>query len=101
MNKVCCYEFSTYQTSSSSLSSVLFVVFPLHPMLASSCSSSRLRSEPMPPYTNETTPTSEHSTVPLSKTSVKSESGNKRLLLEPAAGGCPSKSAVGVEDDND
>ena len=48
----------------------------------------------MPPYTNETTPTSEHSTVLLAKTSVKSEAGNNRLLLEPAAGGSPSKSVV-------
>ena len=75
------------------ISSVSLVVFGPHPMLVRSSSSLRDRSGPIPPYTSETTPTSEQSaTLPLAKTSEKRELGRERVLSEPAAGASPSRS---------
>ena len=74
-------------------SSVSPVVLGLHPMEASSWSSFSERGGPIPPYTSETTPTSEQSArVLLAKTSEKRELGRERVLSEPAGGASPSRS---------
>ena len=47
----------------------------------------------MPPYTRETTPTSEQlATLPLAKTSEKREVGRESVLLDPEGGGFSSRS---------
>lgn len=62
-------------------------------MVASSWSSFSERGGPIPPYTSETTPTSEQSArVLLAKTSEKRELGRERVLSEPAGGASPSRS---------
>lgn len=62
-------------------------------MLASNWSSLSERRGPVPPYTSETTPTSEQlATLSLAKTSEKRDVGRESELLEPEGGGFSSRS---------